>query len=657
MIISRRERAHAPPHSRVQEQKSKQVNSLDPDADYILSELENKQRELSTKLSTLEKEYDEVKDYYKPDKLCDRAMEIHSRDCAWDESDLLVEEKKSSTLPLVREIKRVNENLNSELSLLREYQKKLAGIKIATDIAQDEQEEIKQGLLSAILIAADSYCLKCNEALGTSKQKAETIQKYEKGAWIFTVFFPVRYNQNDYEKFKRNDAVEAVKNYTLTQIRDNLNDLIKITTEKKDESCKELEVALTCLNEAVNSKQMLKNKVSFSFEKGKKIHESALKLGEFKSVEALSQELNEKVILLKSKYLSKNIGNASSPSRRLRLNEIEIKKLSHITQKATEVQDVLDRLHPREDFEYKAIKRDLEEKKTVLERKMRATIESFNASVNTLKDFVDEVKNVSQISSECYLAYKDFIRNRKTFSQLNAEIESEKLNIKNSFETLKFKFNGPEIDREYQEEMQSFYDKLEEPMSRTLQNVESTLSRLNEPICGALGEHFTKETWIKDVLKFLKEQVFSDDNLKLFWSPHTSTYGCRCFMFKVKIGDNSFVVPKGVGKMRNELKSKNIDALSFEEAKDLLYGVTENQIAGILNERLNKGGGRQQPTTDLLNAIKDLIDGGLEGLTKQAVIKFKTDIREKISGLILPTPKVRQSPRGIDLSHLTPTTR
>lgn len=255
-------------------------------------------------------------------------------------------------------------------------------------------------------------------------------------------------------------------------------------------------------------------------------------------------------------------------------------------------------------------------------------------------NFIDELEKDREAKERepspfCYKAYIIYRAKLEAANQFSDSIDLEKNDFVERFEDLKKDFDGFGIDKEIKD-TKTLFGKFRQDISSASKLANTRAVKIDDNTVKLLEDKFEKERLLREALKFLKDQVFGDENIKNFWQNQTTNYYIFCWAgYKVRVQDNNAQgyshvrVPEGVGKMKDTLKNLNIDDLSYEQIEGVLFGSGAQQIKGIVDERKKHSAGRKPTTTALLKALDEFTKGGTENL-EQKFHDFKAQILEII---------------------------
>ena len=107
----------------------------------------------------------------------------------------------------------------------------------------------------------------------------------------------------------------------------------------------------------------------------------------------------------------------------------------------------------------------------------------------------------------------------------------------------------------------TLFGKFRQDISSASKLANTRAVKIDDNTVKLLEDKFEKERLLREALKFLKDQVFGDENIKNFWQNQTTNYYIFCWAgYKVRVQDNNAQgyshvrVPEGVGKMKDTLR-------------------------------------------------------------------------------------------------------
>jgi len=173
-------------------------------------------------------------------------------------------------------------------------------------------------------------------------------------------------------------------------------------------------------------------------------------------------------------------------------------------------------------------------------------------------------------SSSCYLAYLNFQKARAEVRTLPEKIARKKLYFHNAYETLKGNFGGKGIEIERKGLMQNL-TLLTDPLSIPEGSAEMLLKQYEYREKFA---DFEREKRLKDVLKMIKNNLFSHDNIKNQWTQLTSRVLCKGGMSYTLQENNQTVRVKiphaaaAIATLVKDLSDEAVDRMNISAVKD-----------------------------------------------------------------------------------------
>ncbi len=625
-------------------------------------ELQDKICALTAKHKILLHQHNEVKNYYSSRKLFDHAIAARYRDHnpLWKAADLSIDEKKqlNTKFQIECQIEAQIESLEKEIKILTDHLK-------SNEESAKELENIKTAFLSAIRIAAEDYRQQCNKML-SEKTDLNARESFLMAGQIFGLFFPITFS-TEYrpEGELVVNFIQQTTSYDLKHLLFLLNESIKNSEPKNKETNfdKELQIVLTCLNNSLVNQKQLQGIMTFKKEGFKS------QILYFPRKMDPSKAVNDIFVKYEPEFQSLSPGKKQQGFE----SNQEIKNINYLINAASQLSKIFDHLKPSNNSQYNALLHEIKNSQSKIEDEISKVCADLTSSCEGLKKEIrNEIKYMDQnrnyhSSQECYAAYKNYKNALDQANVLKHKIERNKKNINEEFDELKKQFDGPAMEQERQDSINYWMNGLK-VVNKSIKEADFDIAKLklSREVMAELNLKYKKEFLIKHALKFLKDKVLSDNNIEKFWQKQTTTCYFDClFGYKVRVGQGKHVVsPKGVGKMKDALRYKDLDApaMGYDEMADMLFGDRPDSIYGIVKERLQYSKGRKAATDSLLKSLKILTEGGqnklkfmpIEDLEKR-VIEFETSILQNIPRLEMMEPlKSEKTMAEIDLGYLQP---
>jgi len=629
----------APPRCGAPTQLS--ITDLPPTVEIIINELSSREKALEKELLNLQTDYKDARENYSTPRWMagvKKQLAQEPRGRVRSRGDVLLEEDDFFEDMLDSESvdeKAVRIEKIPVPHFFQMLQTKIAQLKKEREALYQYEclnlqlLEVRAKLLTAIRVAADAYCLYCNEVLERNKsllakQKAQAqkfLTRLTSGASLFSSFVCITFDED--QKGFVCQYRERLDHLTIPSIISFLNRAIgSLPLQETEDS-------------AIARKQLLDLLPTDIFPSDDNSGRFAMSLTLEDNVSRI-HTLSVQSELLQTKYRV----DQRSPSGRyysqaeLDEKDIEKKEFKNLIQKSQHVGSVFEALKEKYDTELKDINDKIDD----------LTNASAIARINRLCNVLTQAKNTLERESKdlrgpTYASYQHFKKALADVVEKEATSLVDRQGIQTDFNHFKAEFGGETIQTDQVNALIKI-DAVQGPLQVERQKGEALELSLVD-ILSRMNEAYRKEQLVKRVLKFLKDQVFSNENIIHFWHQQVSVFlgmgGQDVNVSGYK--KEAIKVPHGAAFIIQRLaKVRNIDDLSFAEAASLLGGVkgenglVEDGIKGILAKRkaclgiFNK---RQVNTTQqMYNLAESILN--VETLDESVVANFERKVQEGI---------------------------